>query len=230
MVWMIVNELDFVKGQEDLAVRCPFLELSAIFDHRETIRTNKDFDPPPFLVDSLKFVKNLKSPKCIKTHLPWILLPKQIQENIKKPKIIYVTRNPKDTCISYHNHSKLLEGYTGSFEDFCKLFLAGKREYTFFINILRPFWQHIFPFWERRNQPNILFLKYEEMIKDLPAIIRKVAQFLEKDLTDEQVDRLSDHLSFTNMKNNPSVNYEKLVAFNKKYEFTNFDGSFHEKR
>jgi hypothetical protein len=42
--------------------------------------------------------------------------------------IIYVARNVKDTCVSYYHHCKLLEGYTGSFEDYCKLFLGGSGE------------------------------------------------------------------------------------------------------
>lgn len=42
---------------------------------------------PQPITDSLKYVKNQKSPACIKTHLPWNLLPKEIQKEIKKPKV-----------------------------------------------------------------------------------------------------------------------------------------------
>ncbi|KAJ8917838.1 hypothetical protein NQ315_010750 [Exocentrus adspersus] len=215
MVWMILNNLDFAKGQENIEIRCPFLELSTIFDHRENVKTIKNFDAPSFVLDSLKFLKDTKSPKCVKTHLPWVLLPKQIQDGSKKPLMIYVTRNPKDTCVSYHNHCKLIEGYTGNFEDFCKLFLAGKVTYA-------PFWDHILPFWERRDQPNILFLKYEDLIKDLPSS----PTFLKNDLNDEQVARLTDHLSFQNMKNNNAVNYHEMVNFLRKHNLTSYDGSF----
>nr|XP_023014297.1 amine sulfotransferase-like isoform X1 [Leptinotarsa decemlineata]XP_023014298.1 amine sulfotransferase-like isoform X2 [Leptinotarsa decemlineata] len=221
MVWMITNNLDFVGGQANLGHRSPFLEVSALFDYREFKKENQDFQPPPFLDDSLEFVKHqsLKGPLCLKTHLPWALLPKEIQDNTKSPKIIYVTRNPKDTCISYFNHSRLMEGYRGNFEDYCRLFLAGKLPFA-------PFWNHVLPFWERRNQPNILFLKYEEMVKDLPAIIRKVAEFLEKPLSDDQVEVLSSHLSFESMKKNPAVNYEMVVSLNRKYNLIHCEGSF----
>ncbi|XP_018573177.1 sulfotransferase family cytosolic 1B member 1-like [Anoplophora glabripennis] len=219
MVWMIMNNLDFIKGQENIETRCPFLELSAIFDHRQNIKTIKDFDAPAYLQDSIKFLKEVDGPKCVKTHIPWVLLPRELQENIKKPKIIYVTRNPKDTCVSYYNHCRLLEGYTGDFEDFCRLFLAGKVAYA-------PFWDHVFPFWERRTQPNVLFLKYEDMINDLPSVIRKVAQFLERNLTDEQIDKLTNHLCFENMKNNNSVNYHIMVNFLRKHNMTSSVGSF----
>ena len=39
-------------------------------------------------------------------------------------KIIYVTRNPRDACVSYHNHWKILEGYHGGFEAFSEAFIG----------------------------------------------------------------------------------------------------------
>lgn len=42
----------------------------------------------PILEDSIKFVKNLEAkPRCIKTHLPWHMLPRQIQTKEKRPKV-----------------------------------------------------------------------------------------------------------------------------------------------
>lgn len=37
--------------------------------------------------------------------------------------IIYVTRNPKDTCVSFYHYCKKFHNMTGSFEDFAELFL-----------------------------------------------------------------------------------------------------------
>jgi len=42
--------------------------------------------------------------------------------------IIYVARNAKDTCVSYYHHCRILEGYSGSFENYCKLFIGGSCE------------------------------------------------------------------------------------------------------
>ncbi|KAG5891566.1 hypothetical protein JTB14_015833 [Gonioctena quinquepunctata] len=201
MVWMIMHNLDFVGGQVNLGHRSPFLEVSALFDYRGFKKNNANFQPPPFLDDSLKFVRDQSETGalCLKTHLPWTLLPNEIQDDIKRPKIIYDTE--------------------GTFEDYCKLFLAGKLPYA-------PFWNHVLPFWERRNQPNILFLKYEEMIQDLPSVIRKVSEFLEKPLSDDQVEVLGDHLSFASMKNNPSVNYEMVIELNRKFNLIECEGTF----
>lgn len=43
--------------------------------------------------------------------------------------IVYVARNPKETCISYYHHGRLLEAYNGNLDEFCKLFLAGRRKF-----------------------------------------------------------------------------------------------------
>ena len=56
-----------------------------------------------------------------------------------------------------------------------------------------------------------MFLTYEEMKKDLPAVIRKTAAFLGKSLSDVDVGRLNEHLAFKNMKSNKAVNKDDVA-------------------
>ena len=61
----------------------------------------------------------------IKTHLPGDLLPPQIFE--KKPKVVYVGRNPKDCAVSFyhfHNLDMTLPSYK-TWDDFFKEFYDG---------------------------------------------------------------------------------------------------------
>lgn len=66
-------------------------------------------------------------------------------------------------------------------------------------------------FWNKRHDPNMLIIKFEDMKKDLPAMVRRTADFLGKTLSEEQVDKLCDHLSFQNMKSNRAVNLDAIL-------------------
>ncbi|KAK6622471.1 hypothetical protein RUM43_012828 [Polyplax serrata] len=196
MIWCIGNDLDFEKAKLIQQLRTPLLELSAIMAHHHG-------DWMTELGNSVDLVESLSSPRFIKSHLPWELLPKDLK--VTEPKVVYVARNPKDMCVSYYHYCRLIHNMQGSFEDFCDLFLKDKAP-------IGPIWNHILGFWNRRHQKNILFLKYEDMKKDQVGAIRKAAEFLNKNLTEEDVQKLADHLSFNKMRQNPAVNLEPLLA------------------
>lgn len=44
------------------------------------------------------------------------------------------------------------------------------------------------------------------MKSDLKCVVKKIAEFLEKKLTDDEMEKLLKHLSFESMRNNESVN------------------------
>lgn len=74
-----------------------------------------------------------------------------------------------------------------------------------------PFFDHIKDGWSHRNDENVLFLHYEDLLKDLPSSLRKLASFLGKPLKDDDMPKLLDHLSIKNFKNNPALNCQNLV-------------------
>ena len=148
----------------------------------------------------------MESPRIIKTHLSWQMLPLQITE--KNIKIIYVTRNPRDCVSSLFNHLKILDGYTGHFETVIDCFLKSTAPYYL------PFIPHVLEYWEQaKTNPNVCFITYEEMKEDLPKVIKKVSSFLGKNqaLNPEQMSSLCNHLSFDKMKQNQSVNKNESV-------------------
>lgn len=65
-------------------------------------------------------------PRYFKTHATVSHLPRG-KANIK---VIYVARNPKDSVVSLYHHAKSKPefGYTGDFDTFVHIFLAGKAE------------------------------------------------------------------------------------------------------
>ncbi|XP_060824328.1 luciferin sulfotransferase-like [Bombus pascuorum] len=219
MIWNIANNLDFEGAKVHLSERFPFFEYSILFDYLPYAKLHPEVQLPLSTLDSVEYTKNKASPRFIKTHLPFDLLPRQIRTGEKKPKIIYVARNPKDTCISYFHHCQIIEGYRGNFSDFCRLFLADKLSYT-------SYWNHVLDFWKKQTTLNMLLLKYEYMIADLPGAIRKSAAFLNRTLTDAQVRVLEEHLKFASMKKNPAVNHEDVVQRNKERKKITVEGSF----
>lgn len=71
-------------------------------------------------------------------------------------------------------------------------------------------------YWERQEEYNILIVKYEDMKKNLAPVILKVADYLGKTITNEQLAILEEHLSFKKMKLNKSVNFEAHCAMTRK--------------
>ncbi|XP_076651410.1 luciferin sulfotransferase [Halictus rubicundus] len=219
MIWCIANNMDFDRAKVPLPERFPFLEHSILFDYTTIIPRHPEVHLHQLVSDSVSYAGSKTSPRFIKTHLPFRLLPRQLRTGEKQPKVLYVARNPKDTCVSYYHHCRLLEGYRGDFNSFCRLFLGAKACFA-------PFWDHVLGFWNRRSYPNVLFLKYEDMKADLPSVIRRSATFLGNTMSDDQVKTLMEHLSFENMKSNPSVNYEEAVEMNRKLKLIDVDGDF----
>lgn len=73
-------------------------------------------------VPGYEFIPNIDSPRFIKTHLPFSLMPPSVMN--KQAKVIYVARNPKDVMVSYYYLSRSFRttGYVNDFERFCEYF------------------------------------------------------------------------------------------------------------
>ncbi|KAF2883514.1 hypothetical protein ILUMI_22687 [Ignelater luminosus] len=201
MVWLMVNNLNYEEAyKQPIYKRIPQLELAFLFNTEVYLKD---------LHTSLKDIGKAKQPRCIKTHLHWSLLPKQIQNGTKKPKMIITLRNSQDSCVSLYHHSQMIDHYLGTFEEFCTLFLAGRVCFG-------PFWKQVLSYWEQKERENLLFITFEEMRNDLPAVIRKVSTFLGKTYTEEEMKKLTEHLSFQSMKKNPATNHEEIFEENRR--------------
>lgn len=52
---------------------------------------------------------------------------------------------------------------------------------------------------------------YDGLFQNLPGVIRRTAEFMDKKLSDDEVEELAQHLSFKSMKNNPAINGEEFI-------------------
>ncbi|XP_071370172.1 amine sulfotransferase-like [Centroberyx affinis] len=143
-------------------------------------------------------------PRLFGSHLPPDMLPHGVRA--KRIKVVYVMRNPKDVLVSLYHfaHSWTMLEAPKSFEDFFQQFLDGDV-------YMGPWFDHVREYYTARDQMDILFLKYEDILKDLRGEVVKLCAFLGKDLTDEAIDQVVEASIFKNMKTNPKANYKDLV-------------------
>ena len=204
LVWLLQNDCNFeVAKANTLDERFPFIDFSLFLGFIKS-------DIPQFLKgDIFAMLAALPSPRFLKSHLHFGLFPDDLTE---KCKIFMCLRNPKDTVVSYYYHAKLSKdnAFMGDFTAFFDLFMDDLTVYS-------PYFEYVKEAWLRRNHPNVCLLFFEDMKNDLATSVRKVAKFLGKEVTDDKVKELVDHLSFDSMKSNPAVNKEdaKVNMFRK---------------
>ena len=200
IVWNIMNDVDKDLGQMPLFARSPFLEMQGIMAPNTSPASKLPDDPKhPGMMkkifdESVDYADNLKSPRIIKSHLPFELLPRNL---LDKAKVIYVCRNPKDTCVSYFHHHKDIgaESYDlkGTFDQFAECFMDGKLEYGSYFDHLKSGWKH-------RNHPNMKFVWYEDLQKNTIKEVTDMAKFVNHPLSNAKIEELVEHLKFSNMK------------------------------
>ncbi|KAG5316748.1 ST1C4 Sulfotransferase, partial [Acromyrmex insinuator] len=197
LIWLVANDMNFDKAQRRYLVeRFPFLEIGAILDdHIATENIPGRINTEKY---SIEFVQNQSSPRFIKSHMSFELLPTVVNSTCK---IIYVARNPRDVVVSWYNFMKMITHfqYQGTFEQFCNNFM---NDHT----VWSPYWEHVKQAWTMRHRANMMFLFYENLIKDLPGNIKKIATFFDKTYSDEQIAKLEEHLKIENFRKNSMVN------------------------
>lgn len=70
---------------------------------------------------------------------------------------------------------------------------------------ISPYWKHVLDAWNRRNDDNVHFMFYEDILLKPEETIKELAAFLGKRLMEDEVKSLKDHLKFENFRNNNSV-------------------------
>ncbi|CAL1276711.1 unnamed protein product [Larinioides sclopetarius] len=187
--------------------------LLLLFSRGEPVDERKFFSATPFLeVAGAKAAETMPRPGAVKTHLPFRLTPWS-----NEAKYIYITRNPKDCCVSYYHHMKNLpvHGFKGTFDEFFEHFISGDIGYGDYFDNLLGWYEH-------RNDPNVLFMTYEDMKENPEAAILKMASFIDEEKyakplreDPEKLQRVVKYSSFKHMKVMVNKNLNDLFNMSK---------------
>ena len=154
---------------------------------------------------STKAADELLSPRTFKSHFPYHLVPGGFP-HVTSAKYIYVARNPKDVCVSVYARTKALllqSSVQLTWEEHLSNFLEGKSMSGCF----GGWFNHVLEWWKHKDEPNILFLKYEDMKKEPNKCVQAIAEFIGMEgVMQEQVEEVVRKSSFSNMRRDPAAN------------------------
>lgn len=191
--WMqyIVTQLICGKNCED--------QNSTLFERNISLEFARNPMEPNNSEGGYKIAAELPPPRLLKSHLKSSMLPSSLLDS--KAKVIYVVRNPKDAAVSFFNFC-CMNTSLPPYKDWSEFF-------EHFYDGLLPYgdwFEHVLPWWEKRNEPNVLFMKYEDMKKNLQDAVLRISKFLEKSISEEELGDICEKSSFDAMKNNPYSN------------------------
>ncbi|WP_026147886.1 sulfotransferase domain-containing protein [Robiginitomaculum antarcticum] len=168
-----------------------------------------DLRVPPKAV-KLPEIEAQKHRRFMKTHLPVDALKFSPQA-----KYIYIGRDGRDVVWSLYNHHSnannvwydALNNTPGRIgppidpppEDIREYWhdWMDKDGYPFW-----SFWDNVRSWWNIRNLPNVMFLHFSDMKKDMPQAMRRIADFLSIEINESRWDRIVEYCSFEWMKEN----------------------------
>ncbi len=114
-------------------------------------------------------------------------------------KIITVVRDPRDTGVSYYHHCLKLEGYSGPWEHFEKVFLEGRTSCGDYFRYHEGWWEQYEKLGLAAARPQMMWVYYEDMQADLAAVVRQVAEFLEMPVSESVIQSTVKGAQFESM-------------------------------
>lgn len=136
-------------------------------------------------------LERFPSPRVFKSHLPREWLP-------DGARYIYVERDGLDVLVSYFHFYQAYLGFKGTMDDFYSRFMDGRLQYG-------SWFDHVAGWRERASDPDVLIVRYEDLLNDRKASIERIVDFLGWERDERSVDRAVIESSFDAMKRRESV-------------------------
>jgi len=136
-------------------------------------------------------LERLPSPRVFKSHLPRRWLP-------DGARYIYVERDGLDVLVSYFHFYRSYLRFEGTLDDFYGRFIDGRVQYG-------SWFEHVAGWRERASDPDVLIVRYEDLLSDRKGSIERIVEFLEWERDERWVDRAVIESSFDAMKRRESI-------------------------
>ena len=205
-----------------------FFSLSNVQDYAPFF----EIDPHWESEDSFELIESIRANhaklgrRVFNTHLRWNMLSKneaRPDRSRKQGKFIYLIRSPMDVCVSFYYHLSHQEegGYEGSFDDFFQEWTAGQVAFGSWADHIRSFLPAAATTIDGDDgrQQRVLFLFYDDMLTDLSSAVRSIAEFIEMDVTHDDINGLLPTFTFDAMKANLNRFQPRSVTWKNNFKF-----------
>lgn len=155
-------------------------------------------EPIPYLERALPLGRDLNllpSPRIFKTHWRYSQIPKGPYKRI------YIARDGKDVLVSCFHFFRDHSTFKGTFEEFYKQFMAGAAPSG-------SWFRHVGEWSAHAADPNVLFIRYEDLVSHFEPTIRRIAAFLDRPIPADKFPAIAERCSFRFMKQ-----HEEKFAF-----------------
>ena len=126
-----------------------------------------------------ELIKQIADPRTIKTHLP-LCYWKDALDKSPGTKVIQTVRNPKDTLVSLYHFCRMnryFGWFSGTWDQFFETVVDGEMISGDLFQTTANWYNY------NKERENSLILVYEDMKKDLNGNLKKLSDFLGKNLS-----------------------------------------------
>lgn len=144
--------------------------------------------------ERLELFASLPDPRLFKMHVEWDEIPRARDSGAK---IVTITRDPRDLPYSMYCHRKAMieRGYFEAEDNGFAAYFERWMDFGYFFKFVQSFWPH-------RHDDDVLWLRYEDMKADLEFNARKILRFTGWSVTDEELARCLQLVTFAHLKAN----------------------------
>ena len=143
--------------------------------------------------EMLEYYEQLPDPRLFKTHCTYQQTP-----GVNTARIILSSRDPRDCCVSFYHHVMSMTDTALESANMQRPQSFGE----YFENWMSfgAWYRNVHSWWPHINDKNVLWLRYEDMVKDLNSCAQQILSFLGWELDKTKLEKALEFCSFPWMK------------------------------